>query len=132
MKFRKKPVVIEAEQFLSETADATGFIATPAGVYWDLDGKAPRAYVVTIHQQRVYLEDGDWIVPEPDGKHYYPIKDLVMRLNYGRVRDGTDTGRHDPGCAVPAGPAKERVKDAEVISMRESLLDEILELRGIG
>jgi hypothetical protein len=29
---------------------------------------------VTAHGQRVYLEPGDWIRAEPDGRGHYPIK----------------------------------------------------------
>lgn len=62
--FQKKPAVFEANQF---THPATA----PIGVRTDEDG---RAYVVTAHGQKVYLEPGDWIVAEPDGRGYYPIK----------------------------------------------------------
>lgn len=31
-------------------------------------------YVITIHGQKAYLVDGDFVVEEPDGKHHYPCK----------------------------------------------------------
>lgn len=70
--FRKKPVVVEAEQY-------THPAITPRGVRTEEDG---RAYVVTIHHQNVYLEPGDWILPEPDGEHFYPVKDSVFITTY--------------------------------------------------
>jgi hypothetical protein len=73
--FRKKPVVVEAEQF---THPATA----PRGVRTEEDG---RAYVVTIHQQKVYLEPGDWILPEPDGEHFYPVKPDIFAATYEPV-----------------------------------------------
>lgn len=77
-KFRKKPITIEAHQF-------TGSGPDPIGVFRRPEDDTP--YVVTIHDQRCYLSTGDWIVPEPDGVHYYPIKPEVMALNYEPVED---------------------------------------------
>ena len=71
-KFIRKSTVIEANQF---THPAT----SPVGVRTEEDG---RAYVVTIHEQKVYLEPGDWVLPEPDGKHYYPVKDAIFKQTY--------------------------------------------------
>jgi len=40
-------------------------------------------HVHTIHDgQFCLVEDGDWIVPEPDGVHFYPIKPEIMTKNY--------------------------------------------------
>lgn len=50
----------------------------PLGVHRDEIG----AYVVTAHSQVVYLEDGDWIVAEPDGSGYYPIKPHIMEKRW--------------------------------------------------
>ena len=74
-KFRKKPVVIDAEQFNGHN--------DPPGVFRRPEDHTP--YVVTIHGQRVYLSPGDWVVPEPDGVHYYPIKDEVFQNTYEAV-----------------------------------------------
>lgn len=76
-KFRKKPVVIEAEQFNGHNS--------PPGVLWEQMDAETVAYVVTIHKQRVYLSPGDWVVPEPDLMHYYPIKDEVFQNTYEPV-----------------------------------------------
>jgi hypothetical protein len=32
--------------------------------------------------QHVFLSEGDWIVPEPDGEHFYPIKPDVFAATY--------------------------------------------------
>lgn len=74
MKFRKKPVVIEANQFTGHPCD------DPVGVWRRPEDDSP--YVVTIHDQRVYLSPGDWIVPEPDGVHYYPVKSDIFAATY--------------------------------------------------
>ena len=75
MKAIKKPIVIEANQF---THPAT----SPIGVRTEEDG---RAYVMTAHKQKVYLEPGDWVVAEPNGDGYYPIKDEIFKANYEEV-----------------------------------------------
>lgn len=77
MKFRKKPIIVEAEQF---THPAT----PPRGVHIEEDG---RAYVMTIHLQKVYLETGDWILPEPDGEHFYPVKPDIFSATYEPITD---------------------------------------------
>lgn len=68
-RFRRKVTEVEAEQFLPRMAK--GAIYGPDG--W---------YVITIHSQRVYLTPGDWIIPEPDGVHFYPVKPAVFEATY--------------------------------------------------
>ena len=76
-KYRKKPVVIEAAQF---TGNADG---DPIGVFRREEDLTP--YVVTIHGQRCYIAPGDWIIPEPDGVHYYPVKPDIFAAIYEPV-----------------------------------------------
>jgi hypothetical protein len=39
--------------------------------------------VHTAHKnQLVILEDGDWIIPEKDGVHFYPCKPDVFAATY--------------------------------------------------
>ena len=72
MRARKKPVVVEVEQFTGKAPD-------PAGVRRD---DAGRPFVVTAHDQPVFLEPGDWIAPEPGGRGYYPIKADIFATTY--------------------------------------------------
>lgn len=72
---RKKNTPIDAEQFLHPGT-------SPRGVRTEEDG---RAYVVTIHEQNVYLESGDWIVKEQGCDRYYPIKNHVFEHTYEPV-----------------------------------------------
>lgn len=76
-KFRKKPIEIEAVQY-------TGIGVDPVGVFRTASS-AP--YVITIHNQLVYILPDDWIVPEPDGKHYYPIKPEIFAASYEPVEE---------------------------------------------
>lgn len=82
-KFRKKPIVIEAEQY------APNMEVLPKGVTEestgsDLTGHIS-AYVITIHLQKCYIQPGDWIIPEPDGIHYYPVKPDIFAATYEAV-----------------------------------------------
>lgn len=69
--FRKKPIIVEAEQYTN--------LVTSNGVYREEDG---RAFVVTIHKQKVYLELSDWILPEPEKGFYYPVKLDIFEATY--------------------------------------------------
>ena len=81
-KFRKKPVVIEAEQYVEYGKLVKGMCNSRS--CFTLGGKEP--HVHTIHNnQIVNLEVGDWIVPEPDGEHYYPIKPEILADTYDEV-----------------------------------------------
>lgn len=83
--YRRKPTVISAVQFdgrndppgVHRTTEATddlppGMTTVPKGT----------PYVITIHEQRVSIESGDWIVPERDGEHFYPIRPDVFAATY--------------------------------------------------
>lgn len=73
--YRKKPTaVIDAQQYLDPNNPVRGVRFDPMA-----DGIA---YVLTIHNKRAYVSVGDWIAAEPDGVHYYPIKDHVFRVTY--------------------------------------------------
>jgi hypothetical protein len=74
--FRKRPVEFEAEQFWPDRqplpfADRGACCLGPDG--W---------YVVTAHGQETKIVAGDWIVPEPDGRGFYPVKpDIMEKFN---------------------------------------------------
>ena len=75
-KFRKKPVEIEAVQYLGEPV---------RGVCDDADCwvKQHGHHVHTIHDGQVcFVKEGDWIIPEPDGVHFYPCNAYVFSETY--------------------------------------------------
>ena len=80
-RFRKVPVEITATQFVrGETAfsAATGVCGCPEG--------ASSGHLHTIHEgQTVTLQDGDWIIPEGDGEHFYPCKPEVFARTYEEI-----------------------------------------------
>ena len=90
MRFRKKPIEIEAWQY-----DAT-LVEDQRGVCRCETGNGNGPHLHTMHlvarsddgreiYQTVFLQPGDWIVPEPDGTHYYPIKPIVFANTYDPV-----------------------------------------------
>lgn len=85
-KFRKKPVVIEAEQWV----DATRV----KGMCDDFDclDDAMAEHVHTIHDnQAVIVKVGDWIIPESDGIHFYPCKPDIFAATYEPAKSVMDT-----------------------------------------
>lgn len=77
MRYRKRPVVVEANQFLKPGL-------CPLGVRTREDGSH---YVVTIHGQETEIVPGDWIIiedPPGDGTRAYPCKPDVFARTYER------------------------------------------------
>ena len=78
-KFVKKPLVIEAEQYKEYGKLVIGMCNSQS--CYTSGNNEP--HVHTIHNgQMVNLEIGDWVIPEPDGEHFYPIKDDIMNKTY--------------------------------------------------
>lgn len=79
-KYRKKPVVTEAWQWSREKDDMP-----VDAVRFNSEGMP---YVTTAHQgQTVRLLDGDWVLPEPDGDHFYPCKQDIFEATYEKAED---------------------------------------------
>lgn len=77
MKFKKKPIIIEAEQY-------DGDFVT--GICTNKHCSVLFAHVHTIHNnQAVQVEIGDWIIPEPNNENFYPCKDEIFRNTYDAV-----------------------------------------------
>jgi len=90
MRFRSKPAEIEAEQWFPEK-DVPGVHCEEvwATIGSRIPGVEPKRfrqpdlfYVVAIHGQKAYLEPGDWVVTEPDGKHQYPVKPDIFAARW--------------------------------------------------
>lgn len=92
-KYRKKPVVVEAEQFHgAKIGQDTGewVRSFPRGVCFKGCSGSKYPHVHTIHESQVVdLTDGDWVVPEPDGEHFYPIKPDIFAATYEPVDDAS-------------------------------------------
>lgn len=84
-KFRKKLVVIDAEQYVEYGKLVVGMCNSQHCFSRVLD----KPHVHTIHDnQIVELEVGDWVIPEPDGEHFYPCKPDIFEQTYELVEDG--------------------------------------------
>lgn len=81
MKFIKNPITIEAEQFTGARPHPKGVCDCGLLLAGIPGGCQP--HVHTMHDnQRVDLVAGDWVIPEPDGVHFYPCKDDVFQTTY--------------------------------------------------
>ena len=74
-KFRKKPVVIEAEQFLASGPD--GYY--PDGVYDDPN--SPTGHSIGTLEGKHEVTDGDWIITGVQGEKY-PCKPGIFEQTY--------------------------------------------------
>jgi hypothetical protein len=80
--YRKKPVVIEAVQY-TEYGKLVKGMCNSQSCYVSGNNEP---HVHTIHDgQIVNLTVGDWIIPEPDGVHYYPVKPEIFEATYDVV-----------------------------------------------
>lgn len=81
--YRKKPIIVNAEQFFYDKPEIEGVFYPSTSS----DGKTyiGDAWVVTIHNQKSFLQNGDWIIQEPDGEHYYPCKPDIFEATYEAV-----------------------------------------------
>lgn len=80
-KFRKKPIEIEAAQYVEEGTLVKGMCTGCA-----VGGGVEFPHVHTIHAgQFVGIEVGDWVIPEPNGEHYYPCKSDIFESIYDEV-----------------------------------------------
>jgi hypothetical protein len=87
MKFRKKPVVIEAEQFHSTGKPLPFRDRGPVVMF---DGDEGRYYVQTL-EGPLTVSDGDWIICGVKGE-FYPVKPDIFEQTYEPVpgREPTD------------------------------------------
>lgn len=76
MKFRKKPVVIEATQFWENTPDGW-----PIGVYKD----GGKGHFIDTLEGPLHVSEGDWIITGVKGERY-PCKPDVFEATYEEVK----------------------------------------------
>ena len=87
MKYRKKPVIVEAEQWFpgKVVKGVTEQTWTPEGASESVS--LGYGHVVTIHGQRTQVAFGDWVITEPDGMHHYPCKPDIFQTTYELVTE---------------------------------------------
>lgn len=77
MKYRKKPVVIEAMQFIEHSLDGW-----PLGVYKDSEMES--GFGIDTLEGSYVVTPGDWIITGVKGERY-PCKPDIFALTYERV-----------------------------------------------
>jgi hypothetical protein len=83
-KYRKNPVIIEAEQYIKYGKLIKGMCKSRS--CYSEGNQEP--HVHTIHNnQIVLLEVGDYIIPEPDGEHFYPCKPDIFERTYEKLKE---------------------------------------------
>lgn len=72
MKYRKRPIIVEAEQWFpgKKVAGVTEVVHC-LGSQTISNGYG---HVVTIHGDNAKVVPGDWVITESDGIHHYPCK----------------------------------------------------------
>jgi hypothetical protein len=78
-KFRSRIREITAEQWFENGQHVDGV------AHGLVDLGTAAFYVMTAHGQKAIVVDGDWIVSEPDGEHFYPVKPDIFADNYEAV-----------------------------------------------
>lgn len=86
--YRRKPgQPVEAYQYNPGEGLVKGICKAP-----NCDSHNIGAHVHTIHNNQVVkVEAADWVLPEPDGKHFYPVKDEIFQNIYEEI--GNETSR---------------------------------------
>jgi len=80
MKYRKKPVVIEAMQFTEESKDKCwSFVTCNKMPVWDSVGR-PAMQISTLEGDH-RCEVGDWIIKGVKGE-FYPCKPDIFEMTY--------------------------------------------------
>ena len=83
-KFRKKPVVVEAERYDPFARPLQKGVCV---------GKCPPVFSTLPHlhtahkNQQVILVGDEWIIAEPDGEHFYPVKPDIFAATYEPVTE---------------------------------------------
>lgn len=75
MKFRKKPIIIDAEQWF--------FGKNVEGVIWGMDQNGRHSWIETL-EGRMNVSEGDWIITGVNGEKY-PCKPDIFEKTYERV-----------------------------------------------
>lgn len=83
-KFRKKPVEIEAFQYLPDESNRAELL-TIYGLWGGAGGRGELIGMTTIHGDTAYARPGDWIARESDPTKFYPIKADVFAATYEPV-----------------------------------------------
>lgn len=83
MKYRKKPVVIDAVQFTGDNMEEVDQLLD--GQHGFYGPPNPKVVIVTL-EGTMLADPGDWIIKGIQGE-FYPCKDEIFRATYEPVSD---------------------------------------------
>lgn len=85
MKFRKRPIIIEAEQFFMDKLPwPDGVVEQPS--YWEKTGEGKwRRFRIRTLEGWIKISDGDWVITGIKGEKY-PCKPDIFEKTYVRVK----------------------------------------------
>lgn len=86
MKYRKKPVVIEAQQFFWADWVKEDMVQGQFGV--QAEPKKDRGYdfIIPTLEGNLLVSEGDWIIKGVKGE-FYPCKPDIFEMTYERIDD---------------------------------------------
>lgn len=82
MKFRKKPVVIDAIQYTGDNIEEVWHTFDAGEIYGPVEDD-PCAYIMTL-EGRMRCDVGDWIIQGVQGE-FYPCKPDIFAATYEEV-----------------------------------------------
>ncbi len=90
MKYRKKPVVIDAVQFDPARPEIEGVCYTPACLFTGpdlvhIDGTGKTSAHIHTLEGIMIVSLGDWVITGIKGERY-PCKDEIFRATYDEIR----------------------------------------------
>ena len=87
MKFRKRPVVVEAEQFNPPVIGNLTHYLNKIGVY--LDKESSTKWSINTLEGKHEVTEGDWIITGVKGEKY-PCKPDIFVMTYEKVEEWKD------------------------------------------
>lgn len=81
MKYRKKPVVIDAVRWDGKPETANGFVGEDFGESWRYADEASGAMIIPTLEGDMRCEVGDWIIKGIKGE-FYPCKPDIFEATY--------------------------------------------------
>lgn len=102
MRFQKRPMIVDAEQYTGPMDVPVGepIPSAPRGVHWRQPGDSPIMvpFVTTAQAQEVRVCPGDWVIAETVPDRYYPCERQIFQQTYTAVGEGVDAAKLEAVC----------------------------------
>ncbi len=98
MKFRRKPIIVEAWQFVmpktrpeqpTSYGDRNPLGGESPGLCWNDFGSSQQHPAVWTHNGLVTIHEGDWIVEDVEG-FFYPCKSEIFEATYDVIEEALE------------------------------------------